>query len=344
MIKKLFAVIIMLGLALGLVAVLSGCGDLPRSAVVKVNGKVVTKEDLDKYINQSRQAAGDGNLPEPDSPEYERVKQQSAEVLAVMEVFSFEAEKMGITISEEEIDQQIDQYKQQTGGEEQFLEYLKKSNQTLEGFRDEVREQLTFQAVYKEAVKSTPDVTDQEAKQYYDANAAQFQKPETRKVRHILVKDEATANQVKARLANGEDFATIAKEVSQDPGSKDKGGDLGEVPTSESGFVPEFEQAMNQLAAGQVSAPVKSQFGYHIIRVDSISPAGQMTFDEVKDQLKMQLKLEKERVVFDSWLLDILGNYEIIYAEGYDPGENSQIPGKGKTQNEGQTAPAATSQ
>lgn len=338
MIKKLFAVILMLGLALGLAAALSGCGDLPRSAVAKVNGKVITKEDLDKAINERRQG---GNVPEPDSPEYERVKQQMTEILAVQEVFSFEADKRGITVSEEEVDQQIDQIKQQAGGEEQFLGYLKEAGLTLEDYRDEMRNNLLFQAVYQEAVKDAPAVTDEEAKKIYDANPAQFQMPEMRKVSHILVKDEAAAKQVQTRLAKGEDFATIAKEVSQDPGSKDKGGDLGEVPSVDSGFVPEFEQAMNQLASGQISTPVKSQFGYHIIRVDSIKPGGQKTFDEIKEQLKMQLKLDKERTVFDAWLAETVGTYDIIYAEGYDPGENSQISGKGKTQPQAQPAPAA---
>lgn len=338
MIKKLFAGILMLGLALGLVAALSGCGSMPRSAVVKVNGKVITKEDLDKAMNERRQTLGAEQVPEPGSPDYDRVKQQMTELLAILEIFFFEADKRGIAISEEEIDQQIEQTKQQAGGEEPFLNYLKEANQTLEGYRDELRKNLVFQAIYQEAVKDTPDVTDEEAKQYYDANPTQFAKPETRKVSHILVPDEAAAKQVTARLTKGEDFATIAKEVSQDPGSKDKGGDLGEVPTVESGFVPEFEQAMNQLGKGQVSAPVKTQFGYHIIRVDSISPAGQQTFDEVKDSMKMQLKLNKERVVFDAWLVETVGDYEIIYAEGYDPGENSQISGRSKTQ--AQTQPS----
>lgn len=340
MIKKLFAVILMLGLALGLAAALSGCGDLPRSAVAKVNGKVITKEDLDKYMNERRQTMGADKMPEPGSPDYDRVKQQSTETLALMEVLVFEADKIGITISEEDINQEIDQLKLQAGGDEQFLNYLKETNKTLEEYRDEMRKNLIFQALYKEVNKDVPEITDQEAKQYYDANPGVFQNPETRKVRHILVQDEATANQVIARLTKNEDFAKVAQEVSIDPGTKDKGGDLGVQPNPQQPLVPEFEQAMNQLAVGQVSAPVKTQFGYHIIRVDSVTPASLETFDNVKEQLKMQLKLGKERVVFEDWLAETIDNYEIIYAEGYDPGENAQFPAKSKTETQAPPAPA----
>ncbi|HDY69891.1 MAG TPA: hypothetical protein ENH54_03030, partial [Actinobacteria bacterium] len=171
--------------------------------------------------------------------------------------------------------------------------------------------------------KDAPEITDEEARAYYDANPDQFQQPEMRKVSHILVATPEEAQAVKARLDAGEDFATVAKEVSTDPGSKDKGGSLGEVPSENSGFVPEFEQAMDQLQAGETSDPVQTQFGFHIIRVESITPPGVQSFEEVLDDLKMGLMLEAQRKIFDAWLEDVRGNYDITYADEFKPDDST---------------------
>lgn len=318
----------------------AGCGPLPKSAVAEVNGKVITREDLDRAIEDLKvQFQGQG-LPEPGTPEYAELERQVVERLVNEEILWFEAEKLNITVSDEEINQELDKLKQQAGGEEQFKAQLEQRNYTEDRLKDQLRKNLLFQKLYPEVTKDAAEVTDEQALKYYNENQSLFQKPETRTVRHILVKDEATANQVKARLDAGEDFATVAKEVSQDPGSKDKGGDLGEVPTSGSGFVPEFEQAMNQLAVGQVSAPVKSSFGYHIIQVTAINPAGTQSFDEAKEQLKQGLALENQRTAFEAWFEGIKGNYEVIYAEEFQPTETVPTGTTGTgTQTQAQPAP-----
>lgn len=337
MIKKLLAVVFMLAIAV----VWIGCGGLSQSAIAEVDGKVITKNDFDKAVNETRQQYGAESVPATDSQEYDAFRKQIAERLVIEEVIWHEADKMGVTAKEEDINMQVDTYRQQAGGEEQFENLLKENNLTLDALRDNVRKSLLFQGVYKEATSDIPEITDEEALKYYNEHPAEFQAPETRKVSHILVADEATANKAKARLDAGEDFAAVAREMSTDPGSKDKGGALGDVPSRNSGFVPEFEQAMNQLAAGQTSGLVKSQLGYHIIRVESITPSGKQTFEEAKDQLKMGLKLKKERAVFDKWILDAKGKYEIIYAEEYDPGDSSMLT-RTTTGTQTQAAPEGT--
>lgn len=321
MIKKLFLVLSILLLALAL----AGCGGLPKSAVAEVDGKVITREDLDKAIEELKNQYGD-SLPTSDSPEYAELQKQVAERLVNEEMLWFEADKMDITVSDEKINEQIDLYKEQSGGEDAFNQTLEENNVSIDRLKDQVRKSLLFQDLYAEVTKDAPPVTDEQALKYYNENPTQFEQPETRAVSHILVADEATANAVKARLDAGEDFATVARELSTDPGSKDKGGSLGSVPATGSGFVPEFEAAMNALAVGQTSAPVKSSFGFHIIRVTAVTPAGVQAFDEAREELKQGLVLENQRTVFDAWFEGIKGTYTVIYAEEFQPTVTNTTP------------------
>jgi len=358
MIKKLLALSI---LAAMLVIVAAGCGSLPKSAVAEVNGKVITREDLDRAIEDLKaQYAQQGGFPEADTPEYSALQKQVAERLVNEEILWFEADKIGISVSDEEVNNQLDQYKQQAGGDEQFNTQLQQQNYTVDKLKDQIRKSLLFQKLYPEVTKDAAQVTDEQAQQYYDANPTMFQQPETRTVRHILVADEATANTVEARLAAGEDFSTLAFELSTDPSKDPEGanltpekrdpektclklgtcGSLGSVPTTNSGFVPEFEAAMKKLALNEISAPVKTSFGYHIIQVTEIKPAGQQTFAEVKEDLKQGLATENQRTAFEAWFNGIKGEYNVTYADEFKP--EPTTPTTAQTTGGAQTTGAST--
>ena len=144
-------------------------------------------------------------------------------------------------------------------------------------------------------------VTDSDLRAYYQQHIAQFQTKEQVKVRHILiaVKDPSQdaaalkkAQDIEKQLKNGGDFAKLAEENSDDPGSKAKGGDLGFIQKGVT--VPEFEQVAFSQQPGQISAPVKTQFGYHIIQTEEKQPAQTKSFDEVKAQLLPQVQRERE--------------------------------------------------
>ena len=133
-------------------------------------------------------------------------------------------------------------------------------------------------------------VDDKAIQDYYNKNKYQFtEKPNKIKLAHILVKTEEEAKKVKERLDNKEDFASIAKELSQDPGSKDKGGEY-EVNYVDSGFDQTFMDAAIAQKEGTISAPVKTQFGYHIIKTIKKEENPIKKFDTVKAQIKQQLE------------------------------------------------------
>lgn len=164
-------------------------------------------------------------------------------------------------VDDKEVDKKYDEYKKQLG--DQFDAALKQQGFTKDSFKESVRAELAMD----KAIESS--ITDKELKENY--------KPEI-KASHILVKDEATAKKVKEELGQGKSFEELAKQYSEDKGSAEKGGDLGYFGPGK--MVKEFSDAAYKLKKDEVSEPVKSQFGYHIIKVTDIKE--QKSFEEEK--------------------------------------------------------------
>lgn len=158
------------------------------------------------------------------------------------------------------------------------------------------RQAILIRAYLQDFVKNNP-VTDAEIKAEYDTIKSRMSDKEY-KARHVLVETEEQAKALIARLQSGDNFAEIAKE-SRDPGSKDRGGDLGW--SNPSMFVQPFSEAMVKLEKGKYTAtPVKSDFGWHIIQLDDVRNTEAPPLDEVKDQLQQRLQQQKvEKHVLD---------------------------------------------
>ncbi len=150
------------------------------------------------------------------------------------------------------------------------------------------------------------EVTSGECKAFYEDNKDMFQKGETVKAKHILVEEEAKANELMAAIEAGEDFAEAAKANSTCPSSA-QGGDLGEFGKGQ--MVPAFEEAAFAAEVGKVAGPVKTDFGYHIILVEEHNEAAAMTFDEVRDQIKAQLSQQKSTEAFQAKTAELKAKY-----------------------------------
>jgi peptidyl-prolyl cis-trans isomerase C len=158
-------------------------------------------------------------------------------------------------------------------------------------------------------VQGKDTVTDEDAKKFYDSNTKEFSNPDLVRASHILFRtpENATPEQLKAaenkakaaivRANKGEDFGKLAGELSEEPGAAQRGGDLGLFPKDR--MVPEFANAAFAQKVGTVSAtPVKTKFGYHVIKVTDKKPAGTATFDEAKQQILQFLQAQKRREIF----------------------------------------------
>jgi len=182
-------------------------------------------------------------------------------------------------VSDNEENKKVEELKKEMG--DNFKAYLTQINVKNE---EELKNKLKPQIAFEKAMKAS--ITEKELKDYY--------KPKL-KVSHILVKDEKTAIEIKNKLNNGEDFATLAKQYSEDSGSKEKGGELPEFGPGE--MDPKFEEAAYKLEVGQTSEPIQSSFGYHIIKLaekKDLKP-----FDQEKDTIRKSL--EKKRSQDQQW-------------------------------------------
>ena len=161
---------------------------------------------------------------------------------------------------------------------------------TVAAQMDMARQAVLIRAFFEDYVKANP-ISDEQLKTDYDKYVVQLGDKEF-KVRHILVDKEDEAKAIIASIKRGETFEKLAKEKSKDTGSKDNGGDLDWAPAGR--YVPEFATAVKAQAKGQLSEnPVKSPFGYHVIRVDDSRAMKVPTFDEVKDKFRQQAQQEQ---------------------------------------------------
>ncbi|MEH7435178.1 peptidylprolyl isomerase PrsA [Bacillus thuringiensis] len=176
-------------------------------------------------------------------------------------------------VSDEEAKKKVEEAKDKMG--ENFKSTLEQLGLKNE---DELKEKMKPEIAFEKAIKAT--VTEKDVKNNY--------KPEM-KVSHILVKDEKTAKEIKEKLNSGEDFAALAKQYSEDPGSKEKGGELSEFGPGM--MVKEFEDAAYKLEVGQLSEPVKSSFGYHIIKLTDKKEL--KPYEEEKENIRKELEQQR---------------------------------------------------
>jgi len=169
-------------------------------------------------------------------------------------------------------------------------------------------------------------VTDKEVEEYYKTHKDRFREKEAVKASHILIKVDKDgdkkaweaarkkAEEIRKKAAKGESFAELAREYSDDPGSKNKGGELGYFTKGR--MVPEFENAAFSLKKGEISQPVKTAFGYHIIKVEDKKPAQQKKLSEVKETLKDELLKEKQKKAMNDIIKKLEKKYKpVIHAE-----------------------------
>ena len=317
--------------------------DSGAKKVVTFDGGDVTEGEVTEGIERlySGQAAASGQPApevEPGSPQFEAAKSQVVPQLVAFNLGKAYAEENGIEVTGEEIEAEVEQTKEQVGQQAQaagqdltpdeaFQEALSQFGYTEDDFREEVRTGLTLEKVREEAVGGEGP-TEQEIEDFYEENKeTRFTLPERRCIRHILFSpdEEETAQEVKQQLDDGEDFAELAQEYSQDPGSAEQGGDLGCNP--EGGFVPEFDEAAFSAEEGEISDPVETEFGFHVLEVTDIQEEEEVPLEEAAPEIEDQLNQQRQATEFEAWIDSELESRNVTYLPGYDPNEQPQIPG-----------------
>jgi peptidyl-prolyl cis-trans isomerase C len=211
----------------------------------------------------------------------------------------------------------------ESGGKEKFLDELIKKEllyqEALKRGFDKDAEYLNKLEEFKKIsligqllgkeVESKTNVTEQEVKNYYDTHKELFSPFSQIRVSLILVKTEEEAKNILERLNKGEDFAKLARERSIDSGSAKNGGDLGFL--SKGQMTPELEAVAVRLKTGEISVPLKTEFGYQIIKVTGKKLGKVVEFEKVKSLISQHLSAEKQKEVFDSYIESLKKSYKI---------------------------------
>jgi parvulin-like peptidyl-prolyl isomerase len=308
-------------LGFGLVA----CGsdeNVPDDAVAVVGDEAVTKSEFDALMNRAKQSykQSQRDFPKVGSQEYKTLQNQAVAYLVQQEKYRQKADDLDVEVTEKEIDDRLQQLKQQyfQGKEEAFQKNLKDQGLTEEQVRTEIEAQLLSEKLYAKVTEGVK-VSDDEIEKYYEEHKSDYRVAASREVRHILVAKKARADDLRRQLQNGASFAALAKRHSTDPSSKQNGGKL-TVRRGET--VPPFDKAAFSLKKGQLSQPVKTQYGWHLIEaLSDVKAPKQTPLKDVREQIRQQLLQEKRQQEISDWSKETNEEFEdeISYQVGYAP-------------------------
>ena len=191
----------------------------------------------------------------------------------------------------------------------------------------DIKDQLLIESLLKKKIAADAKISDDDLKKYYEANKESFKREREISTRHILLKTEEEAKQVQGKLIKGEDFIELAKKYSIDPNAGATGGEIGFHPKGS--LVPEYEAAAFKLTkVGQVSGIIKTQFGYHIIRLEGTKPPSYVPFDEVKDFIKQKILQEKQSELLEKYIDSLKKSAKITINEALLNEDKAGVPEK----------------
>ena len=321
-------------LLLALVAVLlaAACGsgnsakDVPAGSIAIVGDQAISKSTFDQLLKQTKAnyEAQKQTFPSVGTPEYESVKTTIVKGLVQQAEWVQEGAVMGLKVSDQELQKRLVDFKQQyfQGDEAKYKAALAQKGVTDQDVRDEISARILSEKIYK-AVIGKVKVTDAEIKAYYEKNKAQFAQPESREVRHILVKKKALADKIYNQLKSGADFAKLAEKYSIDTGTKVNGG---KYTAYKGKSVAPFDKFVFSAKTGDLSKPVHTTFGWHVIEVlGDIKPPSTTPLADAKAQIRATLLPSKQKTALKKWVADVKEKYkdEISYAPGYAPAQQA---------------------
>ncbi len=307
---------------------------------VTVNGEVIKESAITDMFNKQMAQMG-SRIPPGMIDQYKgRVRKQIIEQMVIERILEQKIAEKKLTASDEEVQKEVDaQLKAQNLTIDDFKSLLQAYGKNFDEYKENMKKKVMFDKLLTAELGKTEPVSEEQAKQFYDANPKQFQKPESVRTRHILIspaKDpnadpnqldvqaKARAQEVLDKLKAGGDFAELAKQYSDGP-SASKGGDLGVAPKGS--FVPAFEEAAYKLEPNEISGLVKTRFGYHIIQLLERQPARNESFEEVKEQIAARLEQGQKRDAIMAYIQKIKESADVKYA---NPDDKMEMPPMGQ--------------
>jgi peptidyl-prolyl cis-trans isomerase C len=264
----------------------------------RVNGKAISYERLQKSVDVyvQRENIGLGNMFNPD--DYKEVRRRVLDSLIGQELLWQEAEAKHLVVSQDRVDEALERMRGQFQSERMFLSKIEEGGFNEKTFAEDLERRLSVQRLIAEDIAAGLSVSDGEVHEFYEANRVRFTHPPAVRARHILIEVSPKADQEAQAAARGKiegilaeahagaDFAELARQHSEGP-SASKGGDLGFFAKDQ--MVKPFASAAFALEPGQISEPVRTRFGYHIIKLEERRDGGQIPKAQASGRIRAHL-------------------------------------------------------
>ena len=295
----------------GCLGILCGCASHAEGVVDRivaiVNQEVITLSEVDRLIAPLRNEIQVEDRLERNE-KLRELRLKALDRLVEEKVLDFEAKKAGIRVTNREVETIIDDIKRRSNATQEDLENaLAKDGLTYERYKKEIERQITRQRLVQWSIKAEPKASEKELRDFYEKNSSRYRTMESYRPAHILfvVPKNATPEQILEirircqkvldRIRNGENFGEMALLYSQDPSSKD-GGDLGFFKKGE--LLPPLERAALRLKVGEVSETVRTDYGFHLVKLIDRRGGLPLPFEEVKEKIVADyLGMEMEKAV-----------------------------------------------
>jgi peptidyl-prolyl cis-trans isomerase SurA len=305
-------------------------GEILEQVLVKVNGDIITKTELEQRQVAVLRQKLNGQVDPASLKNDEQLKKMLAEVTpevlvnAVDELLLLQrGRELGLKLGDDQFKQVVANIRKEQGlqDEDKFQKALAQENMTMEDLRKQLERQMLIEQVQRQEVGSKLTITEAEAQQYYDRHPQEFTDPGSITLREILVEvptakgdtkinvpaDEAArkkVEQVRARVAGAEDFAKVAAEVSDSP-SKANGGLIG--PFAREDMSPQLQEMLDKMKPGDITPALRTTRGYQIFKLESVKPRALQPFDKVRDLIADKVAGERTRTEMRKFLTRLRG-------------------------------------
>jgi len=289
-----------------IMVILFAASSYAEEVVATVNGTSLTQKDLDAELDRLiPKITFHRSIPNEKRKFY---YDQALQELINRELQFQDASARNMKLGKEKLDAQMERIRNKFKTPEEYKAAFEKAGLNEEQVRARVEKDMMIQAAFSDSVTAKAKVSDEEAKKYYEKNAARFKQPEGVKLRLISLKDEKKARDILAMLKSGDDFGEIAYNMSEDS-YRAKSGDVGYMHKGR--MLPEIEEAAFKLKIGEISDVINAENNWYIIKLEDKKPEHQMSFDEVRDKLKKDLEKERTKELNDRWIADLRAKAKI---------------------------------
>jgi foldase protein PrsA len=319
-------------------AIVAGCGGVPGNAVAELDGQAIEKSDYDHWINVAARSSGQGAkaaVPKPPDyaecvatkrkttpkpakgqpkvtdaqlkaqckQEYEQLRDQVLQLLISFQWLQKEAEDQGIKVTDADVKKSFDQQKKQSFPKDaDYQKFLKDSGQSEDDIMLQVKADLLASKIRDKVVKGKDKVSDAQIEDFYNKNKTRFAQPERRDLLVVLTKGKAKADAARKALKSGQSWKAVAKKFSIDEASKAQGGKL---PAQAKGTLEkQLDEAVFKAKKGELSGPVKTQFGYYLFKVTKVTPASQQTLAQAKETIRQTLQSQNQQKALEKFSKD----------------------------------------